>query len=159
MGITASASADVAWPQSQAVLPGGHYDVHVDAAEHPDNSLPIDAWPDLQGKRGWGCGRWGGGGWGAGEVGYGWGQGGWGLGPWGYGGLLLGHRTQPLADGLHTIDVRATDAAGNVAAGGHPEASLVVAGEPAAPEDLAADAYEAGVLALTFTLSRDDEDA
>jgi hypothetical protein len=156
MGIVATQSVRLTWPQGQHVPGLGYYQAYRDGAATPDNDSPIAAWPDGHGKRGWGRGTWGSGRWGRSAAGMGWGLGDWGRGGWGIGGRNLRFTADLVPDGVRTWQVLAYDAAGNDSAG-NPTATLAVAGEPAAPRDVQPSAYAAGVLSVTFTLSEDDE--
>jgi hypothetical protein len=63
-----------------------------------------------------------------------------------------------MADGSHSITVKASDAAGNESTASGP-ATIVLAGTPRPPTALAPDAYVGGVLSMKFQLSQDDEAA
>jgi len=166
--IVAAARAELSWQQAQDVPVGGHYDVYRDDRDGAVsfaarvNVRPVDAWPDGEGKRGWGLGRWGAGAWGRGERGLGWGGGHWGDGPWGLGGRRLSWRSGLLDDGVWTFAVVPVDAAGNPASpSSGTEAAVGLAGTPRPPTDVEATAYDAGTdtVTLGWSLSPDDEDA
>ena len=156
MGLVASQSVRLTWPQSQAVPGAGFYQIYRDGSATPENDSPIAAWPDGHGKRGWGRGGRGKGGWGKSSGGLGWGLGRRGRGGWGTGGACLTMDTDLITDGVHVWHVVAYDGAGNASAG-NPTAGLAVAGEPDPPSAAAVDSYAAGVLSVAFTLSGDDE--
>jgi len=156
MGITATQSVRLTWPQSQAVPGLGWYQVYRDGAATPENDSPIAAWPDGHGKIGYGRGGYGRGRYGISSGGLGYGLGDYGRGGYGVGGRNLSMTADLVPDGVHIWQVLAYDGAGNESAG-NPTASLAVAGIPQSPRDVEAAAYADDVLSVTFTLSEDDE--
>lgn len=156
MGIVASQSVRLTWPQSQAVPGLGYYQVYRDGAATPDNDSPIAAWPDGHGKIGYGRGGYGRGVYGVSAGGLGYGLGGYGLGGYGVGGRSLSMIADLVPDGVHEWEIAAFDSAGNES-DGNPTATLALAGDPEPPRAVEAAAYAAGVLSVTFTLSEDDE--
>jgi len=166
MGIVANSRAEVRWLQRQTVPLGGWYNLYSDGGAGggidygtPVNARPIPAWPDGEGKRGWGLGRWGCGAWGHGEGGVGWGYGPWGLGPWGFGIGMMSHVTGLLADGTYTLAAVPFDPAGNADTPASQTAEVSLAGTPRPPGVPTAAAYdgETGILTLSWALSPDDE--
>ena len=156
MGITATQSVRLTWPQSQAIPGAGYYQIYRDGAAVAENDSPIAAWPDGHGKIGYGRGGYGRGRYGISSGGLGYGLGDYGRGGYGVGGRNLSMTADLVPDGVHIWQVLAYDGAGNESAG-NPTASLAVAGIPQSPRDVEAAAYADDVLSVTFTLSEDDE--
>jgi len=166
MGIIAKSRALVRWLQRQSVPLGGWYNVYGDGGAgggidygSPVNPRPLAAWPDGEGKRGWGLGPWGEGPWGQGQGGVGWGYGPWGLGPWGYGIATVSLVTPLLTDGTYTFAAVPLDPAGNADTPASETAEVLLAGTPKPPGVPTATAYddETDTLTLSWQLSPDDE--
>lgn len=167
MGITAKSRARLTWPQA-GLGPRGSYHAYRSAAgggaadvdyAAPIEDAPIEAWPDGEIAGGFGAGGFGERGFGDNGPGAGFGLGGFGAGGLGAGELELNWDSPPLADARYGLAVAAIDEAGN---DGEPAAvadELVMAGEPLPPARLRPSAYAGGLLALTFTLSADDEES
>lgn len=177
MTIIADAKVRVLWPAQQHVPLGGHYNLFRDDRDGvidydtPVNPIPVQAWPDGEGKVGFGLG---GGldedgqplGFGQGAFGYGaggarFGQGGFGLGMHGFGAELHEYVTAPLADGTYRMAVVGYDGAGNRVTPADVEVEVAVAGAPAPPGRPTAATYDQPMdrLTLNWPLSKDDEEA
>jgi len=166
LATNARARLDVLRDQSHPV--GSKVDFYVDDGagggvdyDDPLNASPIDLWPpNGAGKTGYGRGRYGRGGYGRGEGGLGYGGGLYGRGGYGTGAALLqvggagGFLTAEKTDATWTFAAKISDPAGNESIA--TETAITLAGTPAAPTDLAADSYAAGVLTVSLTLSTDD---
>ena len=163
--IIATSRADVRFAEPQGQLPDGYYHAFRDDRDgtvvfdddHRLTPRPLDAWPDLIGKRGLGIGPLGAGPLGIGEpTGPGLGGGALGVGPLGVGGLMRSLTTPPLADGDWTFAVVSYDAAGNAATPPAAAATVTLAGIPKPPTAPAAE-NDSGDVKLTWTLSADDD--
>ncbi len=165
MGITATGRIEVTWPQDQAVPLRGSYEVCRDDRDgaidydHPVNDAAIPAWPDGEGKRGFGLAAFGTGPFGIGDGGAGFGQGLFGLGAFGFGAAAMRHATDELGEGAYTLAVVPRDAAGNVTTPATATALAAVAPAPAAPTNARATEYEDDELTIQFDLSGDDDNA
>ncbi len=162
MTILARARAAVRWPTQRSVPLRGSFNVFLDGdLANAINPAPIAAWPDGEGRIGWGLGDWGVGRWGMGDVPR-WGNGTWGVGTWGFPQRMLQHVTPKLRDATYDFGVVGYDAAGNPAApGAATEATATLAGTPNEPGAPTADDYDDGTDALTlgWPLSSDDEES
>jgi len=143
---------------------GGYYNIYGDGKtgvvdySAALNPLPIAAWPEGAGKRGFGWGLFGAGMFGFGAVAYPFGHGRFGMGRFGFGAEMHSYIMQSVADGAWLFTIVAFDPAGNPAVPvGSVEQSCTVAGYPRPASGLDATAYAAGVLTLEWTVSEDDE--
>jgi hypothetical protein len=164
MGIQAKNTAVLRWPQQQALLPGSTYDVFRDDCnglvdyDRRINPSPIPAWPEGEGKLGFGLGPFGMDPFGLeGINGLGFGQGAFGLGFFGFEVVPVDHYVTPLRDGLWRFGVLAVDPAGNVSESVEDEAAIVGAPEPPAKIAAADYALVGDRLTLDVGLSADDE--
>lgn len=173
MSIVADSKARIRWPQQQRLNLAGHFDLFANDGAgggvnfaNAINPAPIDAWPDGEGKAGWGLGEWGQRAWGFGGGGLGWGSGAWGLGMWGIGTAMMEHLTPLLADSAGApgwiFAVVGFDAAGNPALpSAGTQAEVALAGIPAEPKSIKADSWDDQTKTITFALglSPDDQTA
>lgn len=165
--IIARADVNVRWPQTQQVPLGGFYNIYQDGDYSvPINSQPVAAWPNGQGKIGFGLGQFGMGYFGYNGVdpvnrhaGPGFGIGMFGMGYFGIGALPMNFVARDVLDGERTFAVVGFDAVGNpVTPPSGTNDTKIVAGIPRPPEGLEAASYNNGTgeLTLTITLSPDD---
>ena len=139
MGITCQSKIRVQFDSDETLDAQSCWRIYADGDAAPVDAGPIRSTLDRVGRRGFGVGRFG-------------------RGKFGRGAALVVARTRPMADGSHSITVKASDAAGNESTASGP-ATIVLAGTPRPPTALAPDAYVGGVLSMKFQLSQDDEAA
>jgi len=158
LGIVATSDVLLTWPQqadakSYAVYGDGG-DGSIDY-ENAVNTALIDDRGGSAGQDGYGLGEYGNTPYGADEAGYG--AGAYGQGLYGTDDDGVSCLLERLSDAAHQFAAVGMDAAGNEQTPATAVADLVLAGEPAPPADLAAVAYAAGRVRLTFARSEHDE--
>jgi len=164
MAIVAKAAVRLQWPQEQQVPLGGAYrayrdnrdgQIDYDAAV---NAKPLPAWPEGEGKMGFGLGAFGACPFGF-EGGLGFGLGAFGSGPFGFESGPMQYVTAPLDDGTWKFAVVGFDAAGNGLVPSSVTASATIAGVPLPPGVPQIVQYDAqsDCLTVQWTLSPDDE--
>ena len=165
MGIVADAQVELNWAQQQDVPVDGAFNVYSAPAgqalgySNRLNASAIPAWPDGEGKIGWGLGGWGADPWGLGPAGLGFGGGGWGGDCWGIGAEPMSFDTVQLDDGAYQFAVVGLDAPGNQVTPADMIVTATVAGTPAPPGVPEPTDYDDGTdtLSLAWALSADDE--